>query len=65
MGGSGENILTSRDVGAKGAGAISDTLSRGESAGSTRPGGGLKEAPRGERKVRLGLVGMGVPSSSN
>ena len=64
MGGSGENILTSREVGAEGAGAINDALSRGESAGSTRPGGGPREAAGGERKVRLGLVGIGVPSSS-
>ena len=39
MGGSGENILTRREVGAEGTGATSDALSRGESAGSTSPGG--------------------------
>ena len=65
MGGSGENILTRREVGGEGAGATSDALSRGESAGSTSPGGGRKEATGGEKKVRLGLVGTGVPSSSS
>ena len=64
MGGSGENIWTSRDVGTEGAGAVKDALSRGESAGSTRPGGGLNEAAGGVRKARLGLIGMGVPTSS-
>ena len=64
MGGSGENIWTSRDVGTEGAGAVKDALSRGESAGSTRPGGGRNEAAGGVRNVRLGLIEMGVPSSS-
>ena len=64
MGGRGENIWTSRAVGAEGAGAVKDALSSGESAGSTRPGGGRTEAEMGVRKVRLGLIEMGVPSSS-
>ena len=51
-------------MGTEGAGAIKDALSRGESAGSTRPGGGQTEARRGVRKVFLGLIEMGVPSSS-
>ena len=65
MGGSGENILTRRDVGGGVAGATSDALSRGGSAGAARPGGGRKEETGGEKKVRLGLVGIGVPSSSS
>ena len=44
MGGSGENILTRREVGTKGTGATSDALSRGESAGSASPGAGRREA---------------------
>ena len=50
MGGRGENIWTSRAVGAEGAGAVKDDLSSGESAGSTRPGGGRTEAEGGCEK---------------
>ena len=64
MGGRGENICTSRAVGGGRAGAVKVALSSGESAGSTRPGGGRNEAEEGVRNVRLGLIEMGVPSSS-
>ena len=50
MGGRGENICTSRAVGAEGAGAVKVALSSGESAGSTRPGGGRTEAKGGGRE---------------
>ena len=67
MGGKGENILTRRVAGGEGAGAIKDSLSGGARAGAgeARPGGGRKEETEGERKVRLDLVWMGVPSSSS
>ena len=55
MGGRGENICTSRAVGAEGAGAVKDALSSGESAGSTRPGGGRTEAEGGGEKGSLGF----------
>ena len=42
------------------------TLFQGEKAQVPQVrGGGRKEATGGEKKVRLGLVGMGVPSSSS
>ena len=82
-GGSGENILTSLEVGAGGAGATMEARSRGGGAGSESPGGGRRaELPGGlcgsppkpgggwavivaaEKKVRLGFVAIGVPSSS-
>ena len=50
MGGSGENILTRREVGAEGTGATSDALSEGESAGATSPGGGAGKKHREEKR---------------
>ena len=79
-GGRGENILTSLEVGGGGAGAMSEARSLGGRAGGGRPGGGGEEQAGeeveraaggegtevtvGEKKVRLGLVVIGVPSSS-
>ena len=79
-GGRGENILTSLEVGGVGAGAMREARSMGGRAGSERPGGGGKEPAGGggewapgedwpvvvvdEKKVRLGLATIGVPSSS-
>ncbi len=84
MGGKGENILTSLEVGGGGAGAMREARSRGERAGSERPGvdraaelaggwrgwlprpgGGGTVGVVAEKKVRLGLAMMGVPSSSS
>ena len=39
-------------------------LFQGEKAQVPQVRGGRKETTGGEKKVRLGLVGMGVPSSS-
>ena len=67
MGGRGENICTSRLEGGGGAGATREALASGEraGAGAASPGGGEKAGVEGEKKVRLGLAVMGVPSSSS
>ena len=66
IGGRGENICTSRVEGGGGAGATREALSSGgrAGAGGDNPGGGETVWLEGEKKVRLGLVEMGVPSSS-
>ena len=65
IGGKVENICTSRVEGGGGAGATREALSSGERAGGgDNPGGGETVWLEGEKKVRLGLVEMGVPSSS-
>ena len=49
-----------------GAGATREALASGEraGAGAASPGGGEKAGVEGEKKVRLGFVATGVPSSS-
>ena len=66
MGGRGENICTSRLEGGGGVGATSETLARGgrAGAGAESPGGVENAGVEGEKKVRLGFVATGVPSSS-
>ena len=66
MGGRGENICTRRVEGGGGEGATRETLAGGGKAGAggANPGGGEIVWLEGEKNVRLGLVAIGVPSSS-
>ena len=66
MGGRGENICTRRLEEGGGEGATRETLACGgrAGAGAANPGGGVMVGVEGEKNVRLGLVAIGVPSSS-
>ena len=66
MGGRGENICTRRVEEGGGKGATRETLAGGgrAGAGGANPGGGEMTGVEGEKNVRLGLVAIGVPSSS-
>ena len=66
MGGRGENICMRCLEGGGGVGATREALSGGgrAGAGAASPGGGETAGGEGEKKVRLGLVVIGVPSSS-